>query len=241
MRALDADHRLDQELVEKSRDAQGQLYSRTVFAHNVTWIQRPDFYPAGFGPEAGARGETQLGIPSTVNLSENPLLAETPWYRLVKAQADEELVALKRAREEGREIPDGYRLLDDLNSVWWTLSWFGNEENPLGSNGPAQFAFALHTKSGKLFNSPCDYITYVYREIGLRGGWGPDDETHDREFEDLINLALKQVEAYDDNYAAYLEQLKGRSILDGNVNLDPNQFIQLQDKMKRVLVREVTP
>lgn len=217
---------------------------RTVFAHELAWIQRPDFYPAGFGPEPNAHGESQLGLTSGINLSEDPLLAQTPWYRLVKAQADEELAAVKKALDEGRTIADGNGNLDGLNSLWWTQSWYGNngnDGNPLGSNGPMQFAFALHTKSGKLFNSPCDYITYVNATIGLQGGWGPDDDTHDQEFDKLINLSLSRVKDYDDNYAAYLDLLKGRSILDGNVNLDPNQFIQLQDKMKRVLVREVTP
>ena len=222
-------NRLPDGLRERSQD-----FTRTVFAHELPWIQSPDFYPAEFPRESNPPGEAPLGLPSELNLSQDPRLAETPWYRLVKAQIDEELAA-------GVVGPDGSRQLDGINSLWWTKSWSGNSGNPLGSNGPMQFAFALHTKSGKLFNSPCDYITYVYDELGLRSDWGPDDEIHDREFDRLINLALSRVKDYDDNYAAYLDRLKGRAIRDGNVNLDPNQFIQLQDKMKRVLVREVTP
>ncbi len=235
MRALDAARKLPLGLREASDDL-----SRTVFAHNLTWIQEEDYYPPGFPPEESAHGEKKIGVPFDWGLSEDPLLEEMPWYRLVKAQVERELAT-------GATEANGALLLDGINSIWFTKRWDGNkygDPNPIGSNGPMQFVFGLHTRSGKFFNSPCDYVTYVYQTLPppppAHAGWGTD-RTHDDEFKRLISVALDRVKAYDKAYSEYLELMKGRSVLDGSINLDPNQFIQLQDKMKRVLVREVTP
>lgn len=240
MNALQAEDRLPQGVLDRFG---GQVPNRKVFFYEPSWIQDEQFWPAGFGRQDSGRGEERLGLPFAVGLSDSPLLTDTPWFRLAKAQIDREL-AVNNPDDEGD------LRLDGTNSLWWTERWSGNEfgrENPLNARGPLQFAFTLHARNGKRFNSPCDYVTFVYETLGNQAvanstipAWGTD-LTHDSQFEDLIAAALARVGEYDSNYEDWLRTQSGNSILDGNVSLDPNQFIQLQDKMKRVLVREVTP
>ena len=214
---------------------------RTVFAHDLTSIQDSSYYPPLMPRQPGGNGGDALGLPPNSDLTDNPLLRETPWYRLAQQQVQREL-------ERGTAGPDSGPLsVEGVNSLWWTKRWEGNGFDPdgLSTRGPLQFVFALHTKSGKLFNSPCDYVTYVYQTLGpgpgADGNWATKfDAEHDKQFAHYIDQALLRVAAYDENYAKYLQTLQGRSVLDGSINLDPNQFIQLQDKMKRILVREIT-
>lgn len=210
---------------------------RTVFAHERGTIQDVvTNYPPGLEAETNGLGGRALGLPEHSELSDNPLLADTPWFRLVQHQ-----VAREQERGDVSPTTTGAQAGENgNNSVWWSKRWedSGFTDVGLTARGPLQFVAALHTKSGMYFNSPCDYITYVYRNIGLNG-WGTGED-HEEQFNGNIDLALKLLADYDANYRNYLVELNNaRSILDGNVSLDPNQFIQLQDKMKRVLVREV--
>ncbi|MBN9417967.1 MAG: hypothetical protein J0I12_21140 [Candidatus Eremiobacteraeota bacterium] len=232
MQALEAAHKLPAGLRERSEN-----FSRKVFAHEREWVEQSNnHYPAGFPREPGAQGGEQLRLPAGVDLSEDPLLTETPWFRLANAQVEKELA-------RGR-VTDPRMALDGTNTIWWTIRNAGSFREGLTTRGPLQFAFQLQARSGKVFNSPCDYMTYVYDQSGADittiDAWfnRPD---HESQFRDLIAEALRKVYDYDEVYRRSLESRPGRSILDGSVTLDPNQFIQLQDKMKRVLVREVTP
>ncbi|MBS2033955.1 hypothetical protein JST97_03155 [bacterium] len=220
-------------------DKVGDEY-RTVFAHDLSSIQAADYFPPLM--EHGNGGDS-LGLPPNSGLTDHPLLPQTPWYRLAQQQ-------IKRERDRTNPAnSEGPLSLDGINSLWWTKRWDGNgfdANSGLSTRGPMQFVFALHTKSGKLFNSPCDYVTYVYQTLGPEPGatvlWGDQfsDPEHDQQFARYIQLALERVAEYDRNYAEYLRTLHGRSVLDGSIKLDPNQFVQLQDKMKRILVREIT-
>lgn len=237
MRELDAAGKLPDGLRERSDN-----FSRTVFAHTRDQVEGVNYYPPEFPRVDGAHGGDQLGLPANADLSEDPLLRETPWYRLAQAQ-------IERERAQGDLSPGtGKFRLDGINSLWWSRRWedSGFAEDGLTTRGPLQFVFQMRTESGRVFNSPCDYITYVYGHNSNvsqeHAGWGTRwDTEHDDKFSDLIRKSMDAVDEYDKNYEAWLGMQSGPSVLDGSVSLDPNQFIQLQDKMKRVLVREVAP
>lgn len=221
--------------VPQQRNADGSL--RTVFTSNPALLQtepgRHGGYPPLFPFEAGARGGDALGLRPTAGVSEDPLLMETPWARLVRSQVD---------RQRASPL---------LEERWWVDFAEPSIVNvELGTNGPEQFLWGFRTASGRVFNSPCDFFVFVnetlpqatrdslaYRDW-MRIGSGT---THDSLVEDYNELAYRQIQAYDDNYQQYLSDLdRARGVLDGGVSLDPNRFIQFQDKMRRVLVREVT-